>query len=232
MNAEPVEEARIHDVYKRRAAAAPNYSTFNPGNLFRVQQLERRILASMRYHGIAPLDSKKILEIGCGRGYWLRSFIQWGAKPEDLTGIDLLENRIGQARKLCPADVKIYHGNAAKLTFADESFDLVFQSTVFTSILDSSMKQQIATEMMRVVKGEGFILWYDFHVNNPRNSDVRGVKRHEIDQLFPGCRIALSRITLAPPIARLLAPYSYLACYLLEKFPPFCTHYLGVIRKR
>ena len=34
-----------------------------------------------------------------------------------------------------------------------------------------------------------------------------------------------------PPLARVLAPYSYLACYLLEKFPLLCTHYLGAIRK-
>ena len=85
--------------------------------------------------------------------------------------------------------------------------------------------------MMRVVKPEGFILWYDYHVNNPWNNDVRGVKRNEINRLFPSCRIELQRITLIPPLARLLVPYSYFACYLLEKLPPLCTHYLGVIRK-
>ena len=84
---------------------------------------------------------------------------------------------------------------------------------------------------MRVVKRDGLILWYDYHVNNPRNRDVRGVKRREIYRLFPGCRIKLERITLVPPLARLVAPYSYLACYLLGKLPPLCTHYLGVIQK-
>jgi hypothetical protein len=29
------------------------------------------------------------------------------------------------------------------------------------------MKQQMAAEMLRVVKREGLILWYDYHVNNP-----------------------------------------------------------------
>jgi ubiquinone/menaquinone biosynthesis C-methylase UbiE len=149
-----------------------------------------------------------------------------------VAGIDLLEDRVAVARRLCPSEIKIEWASAAKLECPDESFDLVLQSTVFTSILDASLKQQVASEMMRVVKRQGLILWYDYHVNNPWNTDVRGVKRREIAQLFPGCRIELKRITLLPPLTRLLAPYSYLACYLLGKLPLFCTHYLGVIRKR
>jgi len=93
------------------------------------------------------------------------------------------------------------------------------------------MKQQMASEMLRVVKDDGLILWYDYHVNNPWNPDVRGVKRQEISQLFPGCRMKLQRITLVPPLVRLLAPYSWLACYVLGKIPWLCTHYIGLISK-
>jgi hypothetical protein len=60
---------------------------------------------------------------------------------------------------------------------------------------------------------------------------VRGVKKQEISQLFPGCLIQLQRTTLAPLLLRLLAPYSWLACYILGKVPWLCTHYLGVVRK-
>jgi hypothetical protein len=66
---------------------------------------------------------------------------------------------------------------------------------------------------------------------NKRSPAVRGVKRQKIAQLFPGCRIQLRRIALAPFLARLLAPDSWLACYVLEKIPLLCVHYLGVIRK-
>jgi hypothetical protein len=102
---------------------------------------------------------------------------------------------------------------------------------VFTSILDEDLKRHAAAEMLRVLKRDGLILWYDYHVNNPFNRDVRGVKRREIHQLFPDCHVELKPITLLPPLARALAPYSYLGCYLLEKFSPLCTHYLGAIRK-
>jgi hypothetical protein len=58
------------------------------------------------------------------------------------------------------------------------------------------------------------------------------VKKREVQRLFPGCRIELRRITLAPPLVRLLAPYSWLACYVLGQIPWLCTHYLSAIRKR
>ena len=225
------EEARIRAAYARREEDDTRYSWFSPGYQFMVQQRERRLLALFRRHDCENLATKKILEVGCGTGQWLRDFVKWGARPENVTGIDLLADRVSKARRLCPPAVRIQCASAAELPFSNERFDLVLQSTVFTSILDPDLKRRVAAEMMRVVKPEGFILWYDYHVNNPWNNDVRGVKRREIYQLFPDCRINLQRITLLPPLARFLAPYSYLGCYLLEKLPPLCTHYLGVIRK-
>jgi ubiquinone/menaquinone biosynthesis C-methylase UbiE len=224
------EETRIDEVYRRRSASQ-RYSWFDKGHVFTLQQLERRLLSAIRRFGVAPLHSTKILEVGCGNGYWLREFVKWGASPENVTGVELLRSRVTLARKLCPKGVKVQHENAAQISFADASFDLVFQATVFTSILDSRLKTRVAAEMLRVLRQDGLILWYDFHVNNPRNPDVRGVKKREIANLFPGCRIKLGKITLAPPVVRLLAPHSWTLCELLEAVPWLCTHYLGVIRK-
>jgi ubiquinone/menaquinone biosynthesis C-methylase UbiE len=229
------EEARIRKVYSERKGKTVYhslYSFFNPGHLFMAQELERRMLRLLQQHSCEDLRSKNLLEIGCGGGHWLREFIKWGVRAENVVGVELLEDRAAEARRLCPSATKIECGRASELEFVDESFDIVLQATVFTSILDSSLKQQVAREMMRVVRREGFILWYDYHVNNPWNNDVRGVNRREICQLFPGCRLDLKRITMAPPLTRFLAPYSYLACYMLGKFSPLCTHYLGVIRKQ
>jgi ubiquinone/menaquinone biosynthesis C-methylase UbiE len=224
------EEARIHDAYARRAAAA-RYSRFDCGHLFMMQQLERRMLALFQKEGLAPLQERKILEIGCGNGHWLREFIQWGARPGNLAGVELLPGRVAEARELCAPDVNIRQVNAARLEFPAESFDVVFQATVFTSILDVRLKTAVAAEMMRVLSRRGVILWYDFRFDNPRNPDVRGVEKAEIRRLFPGCQVTLHRITLAPPLARLLAPVSWTGCQALEKIPWLCTHYLGVIRK-
>ena len=225
------EEARIRAAYAKREKADARYSWFNPAHQFMMHQRERRLLTLLRRYDCENLEAKKILEVGCGSGQWLRDFITWGARPENITGIDLLLDRLSKARRLCPPSVRLECASAAELPFSDGTFDLVLQSTVFTSILDPDLKRRVAAEMVRVAKPEGFILWYDYHVNNPWNPDVKGVKRREISRLFPRCRIELRRITIFPHLARLIAPYSYMACCLLEKFPPLCAYYLGVIRK-
>jgi len=225
-----IEEARIHAAYAKRNGDG-RYSWFSPGHLFMIQERERVLLDLFRTKGIAPLEEKRILDVGCGTGYWLRQFINWGARPQNITGVDLLSDRIIEAKNLCPETMRIECGSAAELRLDDSYYDLVLQSMVFSSILDQRMKQHIASEMLRVVKADGAILWYDFHVNNPVNSDVEGIKKQEIFRLFPGCKIELWRITLAPPLVRFLAPCSWILCYLLGQFKIFNTHYLGIIRK-
>jgi len=161
----------------------------------------------------------------------LINLIRYGARPENLFGIDLLEDRIMEARSLHSC-INFSLGDASILPYSDKYFDIVMQFTVFTSILDKDMKKKIAEEMLRVLKPDGIILWYDYYVNNPRNPDVRGVKKKDIYELFPNCEIYLKRITLAPPLARLIASRSQLVCYILEKLKIFNTHYIGIIKKK
>ncbi len=201
-------------------------------SVFNLQDRERRALGLLKRYGFLPLGEKAILDVGCGNGGWIQQLIRWGARPEHVTGIDLLVDRLAQARRRVPARVHLEAGNAAELPFPTASFDLVLQSTVFTSVLGQELRRKIGSEMLRVLKPDGLILWYDFHVNNPWNPDVRRVTRWEIYELFPGCRIDLRRITLAPPLTGWVAPRSWLLTYALSRIPLLCTHYLGVITKR
>ncbi len=226
-----LEEARIKAAYSKRQDDNIRYSCFNRGELFMMQGRERQLLTFLQRYGFERLGGKKILEIGCGTGHWLREFIKWGARPENINGVDLLIDRVAEARQLCPSLVNVQCGSAAELGFRNSSFDLILQLTVFTSILDPEMKLEIASEMLRVLKRDGLIIWYDYHVDNPWNADVRGVTKREIRQLFPECRIELKRTTLAPPIARWLALRSWLLVSLFERIPFLCTHYIGVIKK-
>jgi ubiquinone/menaquinone biosynthesis C-methylase UbiE len=187
------------------------------------------VLRLLDQHGLMPLAGKRILEVGCGTGKWLRDLIAWGADPELIFGVELLEASAARARRLCPQAVTIECGNAAQLRFASGSFDIVLQATVFTSVLDEDMKRAMAAEMLRVLRPQGVILWYDFFLKNPRNPYVQPVTQGDIRQLFPGCSLELQRVSLAAPLARLLAPRSWAACSVLSRLPPLCTHYLGAI---
>ncbi|MCC7210273.1 MAG: hypothetical protein IT451_00345 [Candidatus Brocadia sp.] len=67
------------------------------------------------------------------------------------------------------------------------------------------------------------LFWYDYHMKNPKNPDVKGIKKREIYELFPHCQIDLKRITLTPLIIRLIAPYSRITCYIFGKLKIFNT---------
>lgn len=224
------EETHIGTVYAKHQGSF-RYSWFDQAYAFRSQELECDILAVLRATHFEQLQDKRILDIGCGEGQWLRQFIKWGACPENVTGVDVLQDRVFRARQLCPQGVQVHYGNAARLPFENMSFDLVVQFTVFSSILDITVKEMVAHKMLRVLKEKGLILWYDFFVNNPSNPDVRGIQKQEIVHLFPDCHIDFHRVSLAPPLCRLLAPYTWLGCYALERIRLFNTHYLAVIRR-
>lgn len=224
---------RIKKVYEKRKIEkkAEIYSYLNIGNLFIIHQRENNILELFKKYGFTNFSKLSVLDIGCGEGGFLRELIRYGSKPENLYGIDLLEDRIQRAKYLSP-NINFRCGDASKLPFDDSFFDMVTQFTTFTSVLDKEMREQIASEMLRVLKPKGILVWYDFHKDNPKNQDVKGVRKREIFMLFPDCNIYLARVTLAPPIARMIAPYSIILCELLGKIPFLCTHYIGAIVKR
>jgi SAM-dependent methyltransferase len=222
------EEERLRAAYAGRTGE-PCYAESVAGR-FQIQERERQVLRLLDRYGLIPLSGKRILEVGCGTGKWLRDLIAWGADPEQLFGVELLQASAARARRLCPQTVTIECSNAAELRHDSASFDIVLQATVFTSVLDPSMKQAMAAQMLRVLRPGGVIIWYDFFLRNPRNPYVQPVIKEEIRKLFPGCTLDLRRISLAAPLVRFLAPRSWAACSLLSRLPPLCTHYLGAIR--
>lgn len=125
-------------------------------------------------------------------------------------------------------NANIYSGDALNLEFVDY-FDVVVQSTVFTSILDFEFKTKLAQKMWDMTKEKGMILWYDFKYDNPNNSDVKGIKANEIKKLFLRSKnIEFHRVTLAPPIARKIGKFYN----LINIMCPFLrTHTIAEIYK-
>lgn len=225
-------ELDIKAEYQRRAREIPEdfYSWDKQANLLMHQQTQRGCIDALCQASLFPLNGRRVADIGCGPGTWLLEFLQWGAAPADLAGIDLISERVDAARRRIPgADLRV--GSAAQLPWPDETFDVVSQIVVFTSIRDAALKGAVAREMLRVLKPAGGILWFDFRVDNPNNRHVRGLKKEEIRFLFPGCEIHLWPALLAPPLGRFLARRSWVLSEALHAIPLLRTHYAGVIRK-
>jgi len=207
------------------------YSSFNTAYLFAIQQRQRAVVDLLRKQGIQSLMRMSILEVGSGNGDVLQELMAHRVESRKLHGVELLPDRLSNAQRRFPG-VNFAAVDAQALPYADQKFDLVLQFTVFSSILDSAIKANIAREMLRVVKKQGgLILWYDFWLN-PTNPQTRGIRKAEITELFPNCDYDFRRITLAPPVARKLVPISWSIGALLEKFSFLNTHYLVAIRPR
>ncbi|MFC1628594.1 class I SAM-dependent methyltransferase [Gemmatimonadota bacterium] len=221
--------------YARREdqCAHLKYDALLPHSLCFRQEKERAFVRLLRRLERDPgaVESLRVVEIGCGSGANLLDFLRLGFRPENLLGIELLEERAREARRILPEKTAVITGDAAELVLEDESFDICFQSTVFTSLLDQGFQEKLASRMWQLVKPGGGVLWYDFIYNNPGNPDVRGVPVGRVRQLFPHGRLTFRRITLAPPLARRVAKIHPGLYTCVNRVPFLRTHVLAWIGK-
>jgi SAM-dependent methyltransferase len=189
------------------------------------------IARCLRLAQLAPVWDRKVLAVGCGNGADLLRLLSLGFTPENLTGVELLPERAAAAAYRLPKAVCVIEGDALTADLPLESFDVVLQSTVFTSILDDDFQEKLADRMWSLTKPGGGVLWYDFIYDNPSNPDVRGVPIRRIRRLFPNGKLKYWRLTLAPPIGRPLTRISPKLYTLLNCLPFLRTHVLCWITK-
>jgi ubiquinone/menaquinone biosynthesis C-methylase UbiE len=221
---------RIREEYQKRDRTIPAdfYAWHREEIQYWQAGVARACARLLHQNGAFPIADASIADIGCGNGQWLLEFLQWGAVTANLHGIDLLADRISSARKRLPG-VDLRCGDARNLPWPDNSIDLVTQFTVFSSIADVGVQTAVASEMLRVLRPAGRILWYDCRYSNPSRASVRGLDRNDIRRLFPACSINFSATTLAPPLARAVAKRSWAAAAVLESLRFTCTHLTAVI---
>jgi SAM-dependent methyltransferase len=225
-----IEEIRRR--YRRRdeLGLSARYDPLRPASYMAQQERVRAFIRLFQSVGLVPLRDKKLLEVGCGNGDVLLDLIRLGFAPEKVAGNELLDHLAAEARTRLPAATRVLPGSAADLVLPPASFHIVLQSMMFSSVLDDDFQHQLAATMWRLVRPGGGVLWYDFVYNNPRNPDVRGVPLRRVRALFPAGRVRTWRLTLAPPLARLVTsihPALYSAFNLL----PLHTHVMAWIEK-
>lgn len=226
------DEVRQRYESRTKKNMASLYSPLLPHIYLSMQEKERAIIRWINTCGITPVENKRVMEIGCGTGGNLLDLLRLGFQPENLSGNELLEERAMIARKRLPDAVRIFQGDAARMDASEGPFDIVFQSTVFTSILDDAFQLKLANRMWDLTKIGGGILWYDFIYNNPANPDVRGVPVKRIRELFPDGNMICWRLTLAPPIGRRVCRIHPKLYHVFNAIPWLRTHVMCWIRKK
>ncbi len=223
---------RIRQVYQGRIQRRDEADARDPRRGERTDRIKagdyRRLLSR---NGLIPLNSRDILDVGCQWGTWLaRCRQEWGHRDGRLCGIELMDQWVARGRDTY-GFVDLRCGSADQLPWPDDSFDLVHQAMLFSSVPDGDLRGAIAAEMRRVLRPGGHVLWYDFFFN-PVNPDTVGMTLSRVRALFPGWRVAdRARVTLAPPLARILRRVWEPAVDVLSKARILNFHYLVLLDK-
>ena len=223
------EEERIKKYYAWREQNVQIWKNINLASLLICQQLEYKIVKFLNKTNL-DLKKSKILDIGCGKGWYLREFVQYGMLPKNCFGIDLINQRISEAQQLSP-NMNFVCGNAEKIEFPDESFDLVSQFTCFSSILDMEMRKNIAIEIKRVLKPKGWIIWYDMNGNLKRDN-YQGISIVGIKKLFSLGDGSFHKVTLHGRLAEILLKFCPAVAALIQEMKIFNNCVLAFIQKQ
>lgn len=97
-------------------------------------------------------QNMKILEVGCGRGYYEKLLFTYDPSFF-LTGVDLNREYLAKAKRYMSAPrVKFLLADASNLPFPDQSFDRVIATEVLEHISDD---RRVLREIYRVLKPSG-----------------------------------------------------------------------------
>lgn len=127
-------------------------SSFTPGFARRLQKIQQKV----------NLHDKKILDIGCGEGVWLKQFAELSGYIANVYGCDIDKEAVEsiidkvdirgdipkQNLKVCAAE---------NLGFADQEFDIVFANEVLEHVQDD---QLTVNEVLRVLKPGGLFVFF------------------------------------------------------------------------
>lgn len=185
-----------------------------------------KVYSSIIRNNFSDIEKLKLLEVGAGVGVNLSFFHSIGFKYTNIFANELLEDRFEKLKNNYP-EITAIAGDASEIKL-DRKFDVVFQSTVFSSILNDELRLKLAAKMFDLTNENGIVLWYDFIYNNPNNKNVKKVTKAEIKSLFPlAKKFEFYKVTLAPPIGRRVGKWYD----IFNKFRFLRTHIITVIHK-
>lgn len=136
-----------------------NFSLKNVGDM----ALKRR--AKKIIGGLELKEGDKVLEVGCGNGYYLSLLNRLGIKLS-LTGIDIDELALKDAKRFInDKKVKVMMADASKIPFPSNTFDKIVMSEVIEHVTDD--EKNVLKEVYRVLKKDGILALTTNNIDYP-----------------------------------------------------------------
>jgi len=152
---------------RRESPLASRYSLLHPLGLYLTQRARETMVEAMRRLQAAGLDLERahVLDVGCGHGAWTRFFAELTGHPEQVTGFDLSEHRVAQARSLHPA-IRIERADLLHLPLDDTRYDVAAAMTVLMHLATRAELDQALRGIADSLRPGGWLLWYDVVVRD------------------------------------------------------------------
>ncbi len=176
----------------------PLYSDFQLTMRLSLYYLAREALRMVS----GGIPGMQILDIGCGNGRATRMYVDFGFRPDQITGTDLRGNAVASARKLNPAITFLTQDEWVSQPRPAKKYDWISLVTVISSVSTLEHRKFVIEQADAVLKPGGYIFYYDLVNANP----FAGGDRIHPEQLFDGFEIIwhpkVNDFKFIPPLQR------------------------------
>jgi len=227
-SAQEREAARVGAVYGRyltQAGKQRAWAADNPGNV----ALRAELLAKLLDVARPQLERDgRVLDAGCGSGYWLEALARSGVAAGRLHGVDIRAERLG-LRPGLPDAVDLRTADLRALPYPNESFELVLLFTALSSLASAEDVRRALGEARRVLAPGGAVLVYEPRIPNPFNRATRSIRRAALERGLGGS-VDGHPLTPLPPLLRLAGRRAPSTVPALLRLPLPRTHSLWDFR--
>lgn len=217
------------------------YSLRNKFGLYFEYKKLKEIIKFLNYEKI-DLKDKKILDIGCHRGFQLYPLAFIKGTTKNIYGVDYIPSFIEDAKLINPG-INFQQMDVYDLKFPENFFDFVTIIYLYSSIPEKD-RMNVSSEISKKIKKEGYLLVFDF-VDSPLINSIRKVtatlKRQEsksdvklndeiIKELYPDFEIIKSKKMINLFSYRLCNFLPYSLVELLDSITPK-NYYIALLKK-
>jgi SAM-dependent methyltransferase len=224
------EVARVREVYRGYDRGdVRRWAVDNPGNTRILGERDQLLRECAQQLG-CPASITLLLDVGCGDGHALLRLHDLLALDRSVA-LDVRMDRLTEIRRAGPNGIHVLSASGLALPIRSGVVEVVSVLNIFSSVLDATLRRNLALEVDRVLQPGGIVLWYDVRRPNPRSHHVTAINRDELTRLFPGWVFDIHPVSLLPPVARHLGRFTTILYPPLNRFTFLRTHLGGAMRK-